>query len=105
MWRHRNITLSFSGNTRRRRSPPVPAAAVAAVIPVDVLHIGCKLFLVLVNDIFAGVPNLMYDTYLRGRLRKYGTYGVGKSVQVVSAGNQYVLHSAGLQICQDTHPE
>ena len=47
----------------------------------------------------------MYDTYLRGRLRKYGTYGVGKSVQVVSAGNQYVLHSAGLQICQDTHPE
>ena len=23
----------FSGNTRRRRSPPVPAAAVAAVIP------------------------------------------------------------------------
>ena len=28
-----------------------------------------------------------------------------KPVQVVSAGNQYVLHSAGLQICQDTHPE
>ena len=61
--------------------------------------------LVLVNDIFAGVPNLMYDTYLRGRLRKYGTYGVGKSVQVVSASNQYVLHSAGLQISQGTHPE
>lgn len=47
----------------------------------------------------------MYDTYLCGRLRKYGMYGVGKSVQVVSAGNQYVLHSAGLQICQYTHPE
>ena len=47
----------------------------------------------------------MYDTYLRGRLRKYSVYGVGKSVQVVSAGNQYILHSAGLQISQDTHPE
>lgn len=47
----------------------------------------------------------MYDTYLRRRLRKYDTYGVGKSVQVVSASNQYVLHSAGLQISQGTHPE
>ena len=72
---------------------------------ICVLHIGCKLFLVLVNDIFTGGPDLMYNTYLRGRLRKYGTYGVGKPVQVVSAGNQYVLYSAGLQICQDTHPE
>ena len=55
--------------------------------------------------IFTGVPDLIYNTYLRGRQRKYGTYDVGKPVQVVSAGNQYVLHSAGLQICQDTHPE
>lgn len=35
----------------------------------------------------------MYDTYLGGRVRKYGTYGVGKSVQVVGAGNQYVSYT------------
>lgn len=43
----------------------------------------------------------MYNIYLRGRLRKYSTYGVGKFVQVVSAGNQYILHSASLQISLD----
>ena len=45
----------------------------------------------------------MYNTYLRGRLRKYGTYGVGKPVQVVSAGNQYVLHSA--ELCTESNME
>lgn len=93
-----SFPISFPNYPVPRQQPPVGRV-------IDALHIGCKLFLVLVNDIFTGVPDLIYNTYLRGRQRKYGTYDVGKPVQVVSAGNQYVLHSAGLQICQDTHPK
>lgn len=72
---------------------------------IDVLPIGRKLLLGLVNDIFTGIPNLIYDAYLHERLRKYGMYGVGKSVQVISTSNQYVLYSASLQISQVPHPE
>lgn len=97
---HKGISLPISFQIIKFRGGSLLVGRV-----IDVLHIGRKLFLVLVNDIFTGVSNLMYDTYLRRRLRKYDTYGVGKSVQVVSASNQYVLHSAGLQISQGTHPE
>ena len=33
---------------------------------VDILHIRRKLFLILINDIFTGVPDLMYHTDLSG---------------------------------------
>ena len=33
---------------------------------VDILHICCKLFLILINDIFTGVSDLMYHTDLSG---------------------------------------
>ena len=47
----------------------------------------------------------MYHTDLGGRLREYGTDGIRKSILVVGTGNQYILHSTGFQIRQDTHPE
>lgn len=33
---------------------------------IDILHIRSKLFLILINDIFTGVYDLMYHTYLSG---------------------------------------
>ena len=92
------LPISFPNYQVPRQQPP-------CWVRYRYLHISRKLLLVLVNDIFTGIPNLMYDTYLRRRLRKYGTYGIGKSVQVVSAGNQYVLYFTGLQISQDAHPK
>ena len=47
----------------------------------------------------------MYDTNLSWWLREYGAYGVGKSVQVIGTGYQYILYPTGLQVCEDTHPE
>ena len=50
---------------------------------IDILHICRRLFLVLINDIFTGVSDLMYHIDLSGRLREYGTNGIRKSIQVV----------------------
>ena len=47
----------------------------------------------------------MYHTDLNGRQRKYGADGIRKSIQIVGAGNQYIQHSTGFLIGQDTHPE
>ena len=72
---------------------------------VDILHIGCKLLLILVDHIFTGVTYLMHNTYLCRRVREHGTYGLRESVKVVGTCDKYILHSASLDVCQDAHPE
>lgn len=47
----------------------------------------------------------MYYVDLSGWQREYGTDGIRKSIQIVSIGNQYILHSMGFSNGQDTHPE
>ena len=72
---------------------------------VDVLHVGSKLLLVLVDHILAGVAYLVYDAYLRGGIGKNGAYRLCESVEVVGAGYEYILHTTGLNVCEYAHPE
>ena len=52
-----SLPISFPNYPVPRQQPPVGRV-------IDALHIGCKLFLVLVNDIFTRVSDLMYHTDL-----------------------------------------
>lgn len=72
---------------------------------VDVLHVGSKLFLILVNHILAGVAYLVHNTYLCCGIGEYSAYSLGKAIKIVRAGDEYILHTTSLYISEHTHPE
>ena len=67
---------------------------------IDVLHIGCKLFFIFINNIFTRVSDLMYHAYLCGGLREYTSYGIGKPVQVVRTGDEDILSESNNTLLQ-----
>jgi len=69
------------------------------------LQINRKFFHVLVRDIPATVPDLVYYAYLGGGFREYAPDGIGKTVQIIRTGYQNVFHATGFEIGQYTHPE
>ena len=50
---------------------------------IDIFISFVNSFIILINDIFTGVSDLIYHTDLGGWLRKYGMNGVRKSIQIV----------------------
>ncbi len=72
---------------------------------VDLFEVGAESLPVSANEVLADVSDLVDDAELRDGFRGDALDGVGEALEIVRAGDQYVLHAPGLQVCEDAHPE